>query len=109
MNTYNTKQEILIATNSTFARRDLCENDFCSRNIYPDKSPAEKLEEACWNGMLDEWLPVKVDAGNSDKIFLWKVYVMNALLCAELSKSPSSVDPFYSVNPYLFLSEKNRN
>jgi hypothetical protein len=70
----------------------------------------EKLEEACWNGLLPELLrSVPVNNNDNEKMFLWKTHVGDMFLCIELSKTPDPVDGFYSLDPYLFLPLKNYN
>ena len=104
------KQEILLLTASSFAQRDLCGNDSFEDNAEKELNPIERLEEACWNGLLDEFInntPVLNKTGN--KLFLWKMHVADAFLCVELSGAPSAIDHFHSLDPYLFLSLKNYN
>jgi len=101
----NTKQEILIATGTSFAARDLSDINSASSR----QSQAEKLEEACWNGLLEEWFPLLAESRNGQKLFLWKVFVSHKFLCMELAESPDSREPSHSVNPYLFVSRMNKN
>lgn len=110
MKQHTPKQEILLLTDSSFAQRDLCENDSVEDNAGKGLSPIERLEEACWNGLLDEFInntPARSNNGN--KLFLWKMHVADAFLCVELSRAPSAIDHFHSLDPYLFLSLKNYN
>ena len=53
MKTKTINQEILLMTTTTFACRDWCEKDVQSSKVLS----AEQLEEACWNGLLEELLP----------------------------------------------------
>ena len=55
MNTDVLQQEILLLTGTTFSQRQLCENDL--KDDRNNLSESEKLEEACWAGLLDELLP----------------------------------------------------
>lgn len=110
MENINTKQEILLLTNSSFAQRELCENGFFAGNTGAVTSHEEKLEEACWNGLLEEWLnDALVSKRDDEKIFLWKIHIADMFLCVELSKAPYPVSCFHSLDPYLFLPLKNNN
>ena len=104
------KQEILLLTSSSFAQGDLCKNDFFEEDRRQGLSPVERLEEACWNGLLDEFLsntPANQTSGN--KLFLWKIHVAQAFLCVELCQAPSPLDYYSSLDPYLFLPLMNCN
>src|SRR4026208_1038604 len=101
-------QEILLLTASSFADGELCGKDLLNDNSGKRLSPAEKLEEACWNGLLDEFLSNKRAIGkNGNQLFLWKIHVADAFLCVELAQVPRALDHYYSLDPYLFLSLKN--
>lgn len=103
-----TKQEILLLTGSSFARRDFCETR--PGQMPANLSPVESLEAACWNGLLDQFIDeAPVNKRNGDKLFLWKIHVADAFLCVELSQSPGSIDPYYSLDPYLYLPGWNFN
>jgi hypothetical protein len=108
MKKINPGQEILLLTNSSLAQRELCADDFSPNN--KTNSLAEKLEEACWNGLLNEWLPGVMAKGKKQKdMFLWQINVANKFLCVQLAKAPLSTDHYYSLDPYLFLPEQNIN
>ena len=97
MNTDILHQEILLLTGTTFSQRQLCEND-------PSKdkgqlSETEKLEEACWAGLLDELLPEII---TNKKLYIWHIGDTEFSLQIELSEYPSGEKQF-SINPYYFL------
>ena len=105
----NTQQEILFATNSSFAKQELYENNLSANSRYPGVAAVDKLEEACWNGMLREWLPGVVQNADNKKLFLWKIFLGNAFLCAELSEAPLAIKSRQSINPNLFFPSINNN
>jgi hypothetical protein len=107
MENYNKQQEILFATDSSFFRHELCEHHLSPNGKRP--ASVEKLEEACWNGMLRNWLPQVNQNSYNNKLFLWKILVANAFLCGELSEGPSDIRGAHSLNPYLFFSSINYN
>jgi hypothetical protein len=97
MNTDILQQEILLLTGTTFSQRQLCENDPNKDRGY--LSEIEKLEEACWAGLLDELLPEII---TNKKLCLWQIGDTEFSLQIELSEYPSREKPF-SINPYYFL------
>lgn len=57
MKTDSIIQEIWLMTTTTFSKRQLCEMNSQEGNRCV--IPAEQLEAACWNGLLDELLIVQ--------------------------------------------------
>ncbi len=108
MENQNAQREILFAIDTSFVRKELYQNDI-SANNRDATSEAEKFEEACWNGMLREWLPGISHSPDDKKLFLWKVFVANAFVSVELSETASNLMARQSLNPYLFLSSINNN
>ena len=109
MEKHTAVQEILLLTASSFAQKDLVDGDsFEDSGKRP--GPVEKLEEACWNGLLDDFFRnTPSNSRNGNKLFLWKIHVADAFLCVELAQSPSAPDRFHSLDPYLFLPLKHHN
>ena len=97
MNTDILQQEILFLTGTTFSQRQLCENDTEDDRRYLSES--EKLEQACWTGLLDELLPEII---TNKKLCLWQIGDSEFSLQIELSEYPST-EKQSSVNPYYFL------
>jgi hypothetical protein len=97
MNTNILQQEILLLTDTTFSQRQLCEND--PNKDKGNLSETEKLEEACWAGLLDELLPEII---TNKKLCLWQIGDSEFSLQIELSEYPSTEKSF-SINPYYFL------
>ena len=91
------QQEILLLTGTTFSQRQLCEND--TKDDRSDLTESEKLEEACWTGLLDELLPEII---TNKKLSLWEIGDSEFSLQIELSEYPSGEKRF-SINPYYFL------
>ena len=107
MKTKTFNQEILLMTNTTFARREWCEK---SQNNGSQASAIDQLEEACWNGMLESLLPGMMErTASGRRLFLWQVIPYNSFLEIELCESPFDGEIELSVNPYLFLNEMAAN
>ena len=97
MNTNIVQQEILLLTGTTFSQRELCENN--TEHGPRILSETERLEEACWAGLLDVLLPEII---TNKKLCLWQIGDSEFSLQIELSQYPSTEKEF-SVNPYYFL------
>ena len=108
MERHNTQQEILVVTDSSFVRQELYQNNLFASNPNSDSS-ADRFEEACWNGILGQWLPGVKPNPDDKKLFLWKVFVANAFVSVELSEAPAEIRGHQSLNPYQFLSTINNN
>ncbi|MFI5129127.1 MAG: hypothetical protein ACHQFX_04020 [Chitinophagales bacterium] len=104
-----TGQEVLLNTVSSFAQRDLCKNDLSIGN-NSSASQAEKLEEACWIGLLEDLLKRAIASNRTrQKLFLWKIRVADTFLYIQLSQPPSPLSQYHSLNPYIFLPLKYMN
>jgi hypothetical protein len=101
MKTKIVNQEILLMTTTTFASREWCEKDVQGSKA---SSAGEQLEEACWNGLLDELLPGIIEkSASGKKLLLWQIIPCGSFLEIELCESPVHVDNALSINPYRFL------
>ena len=103
MNADILQQEIVLLTGTTFSQRQLHEND--ARDDSNQLSESEKLEEACWTGLLDELLPEII---TNKELSIWQIGDSESSLQIELSKYPSGEKQF-SINPYYFLRTISHN
>jgi hypothetical protein len=100
------KQEILLITGTSFSSQQLCERD----DNHNNNSEKEKLEEACWNGLLSEILPeVFKQPCNTKKLYLWDIKEAQHFIELELSEYPELTDNYFSIDPYSFLQMQNGN
>jgi hypothetical protein len=105
MKTQSTQQEILLITGTKFAEREWAEKIVEEKNKL---SSTEKLEEACWNGLLDEMLPELTEkTSEGKKLFLWHIRHCKSFLELELSEAPTVIDREFSIDPYFFVPAKN--
>jgi hypothetical protein len=103
MKTQSTQQEILLITGTKFSEREWAEKIVEDKNKL---SATEKLEDACWNGMLDEMLPELIQkTQEGKKLFLWQIRNCNSFLEIELGDSSPILDRENSIDPYLFVSK----
>jgi hypothetical protein len=103
MNTDTLQQEILLLTGTTFSERPLVENDAKDDNKH--LSASEKLEQACWTGLLDELLPEVI---TNKKLHIWQIWNTETSLQIELSEYPSN-ERRLSINPHYFLRTMGYN
>ena len=103
----STQQEILLVTGTSFSSRQWCEKDNTDNNERP--TPKERLEEACWNGLLNEMLPEIFDQATHNGLYLWKVKEASSFLEIELGEFPGVTDKYFSIDPYTFLEVHSPN
>jgi hypothetical protein len=107
METDFTQIEILLNTDAHFLAKDWCPKNDADK---PDtRSEKEKLEEACWNGVLREIMPELFETENSKNLTLWKVRDMGSYFELDLASYPAATDKYNSINPSLFLAVQEWN
>jgi hypothetical protein len=105
METNTTLQEILLMTNTTFSSRQWYDKDDLAKSRQ--MSEKERLEEACWNGLLSEMLPEISEP--SETLHIWQVKEGASFLDVELSEFPAEKDNHFSIDPYCFLRVQSAN
>lgn len=107
MKAQSTQQEILLITGTKFSEREWAEKIVEDKNKL---SVTEKLEDACWNGLLDEMLPELIQkTEEGKKLFLWHIRHCKSFLEIELSESSPIIEREFSIDPYLFVPAQNMN
>lgn len=102
------QQEILLMTGSAFFQQQCYEKN--EQDSNKNISQIEKLEEACWNGLLGELLPGLIERSSEGKaLLLWEIRHGNSFLELDLCETPAKPDYYYSIDPYMFLNEGNNN
>lgn len=107
METNSTQQEILLLTGTKFSSRQWSEKDETG-NTNP-LSEYEQLQQACWNGLLEEMLPEIYLQHNDKKLYLWSIREGKSFLELELGEFPDSIDKYHSIDPYAFLEIQSYN
>jgi hypothetical protein len=101
MKTRSTQQEILLMTGTKFSLREWAEKNVEDKNKF---SATEQLEDACWNGLLDEMLPELIQKTTEGKnLSLWHIRTCKSFLEIDLSESSPLIDPTFSIDPYFFV------
>ena len=106
-----TQQEILLMTGSAFFQQQCYEKNEQDKDSNKNMSQREKLEEACWNGLLPEILPEIFAETNAQKkkLYLWQVKEGASFLELELGEYPEEKDSYFSIDPYSFLAFRCSN
>ena len=99
-------QEILLVMNNSFYRKQFARNDFL-HGESPTQNTAEQFEQACWYGFLGSILPDFIDL--ESKLFLWEIINHRSFLRLNLAVRPPVIDPAFSLNPEVFLNERQAN
>jgi hypothetical protein len=104
MKSKNTQQELLLVTTCSLFKKQWCnKNEEKSSFHY---SHVEELEEACWNGGLEDLLPEVIEKGSSGKrLFLWHIRHGNTFMQIELSEAPVSLDYELSIDTQCFMDK----
>jgi len=107
MKTKSTQQEVLLLTGTNFSNRQWStKDDSSSKNL----SEEEKLEQACWNGLLPEMLPEIFDhSEGAKKLFLWEIKEAASFIELEMGEYPEAKDNYFSIDPYSFLAHRCAN
>jgi hypothetical protein len=103
MKTIAAQQEVLLVITTTFSKRQLYRNNvkINGRSL----SHTEQLEDACWNGLLNELLPEIMVKPSGKRLYLWYIHRGQFSLQMEMSEFPTDTDAYLSLNPKTFFSE----
>lgn len=97
----STQQEILLVTGTSFSSREFCQTD---GTIYHQLSEKEKLEVACWNGLLPVMLPeIFRQFSVNKKLYLWEIREASSFIELELGEQYMEFEKYFSIDPYSFL------
>ena len=98
-------QEVLIFTDTTLSKKALCRNNSSTKNSLA----IEELEEAFWDGLLNELVPEIMPSTRHPKMVIWGVHAGKFYLLIDLADSPGITESILSIDPHLFSSEINMN
>jgi hypothetical protein len=102
-------QEILIFTTTTLSKRTL----YRKNSSQEGSSAIEELEEAFWDGLLNELIPEIMPSINQPKMVISRIHAGNFCLFVDLTDNPGIIEPkneaVLSIDPHLLSSEINMN
>ena len=109
MNPQNINQEILLFTGTSFVSRELSNTDTENKEAR-FMSIHEKLENACWDGLLGELLPSLARSTHSKMDdLIWKIITADNFLCINMGAYNEPVTGESSIDPYCFITSLNIN
>jgi|SRR3954447_11163364 hypothetical protein len=100
-------REILFVTTTSFSKRQLCKTDMQDKRN--DLAHEEQLEEACWNGLVDEMLPEIMHFPFTQKLFVWQVEMRRCYLRIIMSIRPPVLEKQCTLDPFIFLCKEKMN
>jgi hypothetical protein len=71
--------------------------------------PTEQLEEAGWNGLLNELLPEIMPASSEENLYLWQVEIRRIFLWISLGLCTPTPEREFTLDPYVFLCHRKMN
>ena len=100
------QQEVLLNMDTQFAQRQLLEKDATASNL----SAIEKLEKACWDGLVKELIPeLDITLHSARKLWLWHIHETRSFLALDFYEYPGPKEMEASIDPYVFLDEFRMN
>lgn len=96
-------QEVLIFKNTTLSQKVLCRNNSSNK----DNAAGENLEEAVWDGLLNELVPEIMPSIRNEKMVIWGVVAGEFYLLIDLANSPELPEPIFTIEPNMLLALKN--
>ena len=101
-------REILIVTTNSFSARQFCEKEPQDKSC--SLSPAERLETACWDGLLNEIVPeIMHDSDSEEKIYLWQVEIRSSYLKLNLGTINPEFEVEFTIDPNVLIHGKEMN
>jgi hypothetical protein len=99
-------QEILLIRATSFVTNVLTKKDDARHNDHLFDN--ERLEEACWNGMVQTKLPeLFLEVPDCKGFFIWQINEAEFFLVLEMGETPTGVDGYSSISPYLFVATQS--
>jgi hypothetical protein len=94
-------QEVLIFKNTTLSQKALGRKSSNTKISSAD----EELEEAFWDGFLNELVPEIMPSIQHPKMVIWGVHAGEFYLLIDLADGPTTTESGLSIDPHLFAPE----
>jgi hypothetical protein len=98
-------QEVLIFTDTTLSQKALYRNNSSNKT----NSAMEELEEAFWDGLLNELVPEMMPSTRKIKMVIWAIYAGESYLLIDMGDSPGIPESKFTIDPNLLLALLNMN
>ena len=105
MKSQRVHQEVLIFSTTSLSQRTLYKKNRSEK----DSSVIEEMEEAFWDGFLNELVPEIMPSTQNIKMVIWGVYAGEYYLLIDLADYPGVPQPAFTIDPNLLLSVLNMN
>lgn len=108
METKSTQQEILLNTDTQFAKRPWMDQDM---KESASLNAIQKLEKACWDGLVKELIPeldITLQSSHT-KLWLWAVHETHSFLALDFYEFPGPKETAVSIDPHLFMDDVRKN
>jgi len=100
------RQEILLVTESSLKNLSFCRKE----QEPPLNTASEKLEQACWDGLLPALLPgIIICPAARLKQFVWEVVAADHFIRVSIGEHPYKAEKETSLDPYFFYTGLPRN
>ena len=107
MNTLTHQKEILLVVNAGFFSRNWVKRNAAATD--KNFTQKEKLIDACWNGLVPEILPECFDVNTDSALTLCDVTDTSAFIDLEFWNFEQEKEGEFSLNPFIFMEEKEYN
>ena len=99
----------MLFIDSHFCSREFCRRDEGLRGMELNLH-REKLENACWAGLLFEMIPELVALNlTGEKAFIRDIHTAGHFMLINRGMEAEQVEEPYSLDPYLFLNKNKAN
>ena len=100
--------EILLMTGTSFLAGNLTNKDGNPENSRFSEN--EQLQDACWNGLVQQKLPeLWINPFNDGILYIWDIKEADSFLELELGEVPLPVNHRKSISPRCFFGFQNYN
>jgi hypothetical protein len=100
MDTETMDQEVLLNINTSFCRREYCDQD---EKTVRKLSQRELLKTLCWDGLLPELLPEICTKVNNRPLTLWELLETQHLFHLRFGNYSERLNSEFSLNPFLMM------
>ncbi|MEO6584158.1 MAG: hypothetical protein ABIO05_07525 [Ferruginibacter sp.] len=107
METKSTQQEIIFFINTQFSQKQV--KKIGATGKQSNATHIEKLEDACWNGLVMQVLPEICDQSGNIGLTLWEIKKANSFFDLQFSEYPNDFEPESSIDPYKFMQIQCEN
>lgn len=108
MKQFNSNQEILLNTGSSFFKKEYAvkEQNAATKRL----TQKEQVADMVWNGLLPQLLPEIAEMDDANKpLHIWEINTTQTLVDVRLGEKDENLNDEFSINPYVMLSLKEYN